>query len=388
MLIPLLLVIAAAQAPPAPRPAAPVRPAPRPAPARPQPPTAAPAFFTTPFSLAEMRGKQAVLETSAGTIVMALLPEAAPNQVGLFITRAREGAYSGTVFHRVVRYGIVQGGDPISKDAARAIDYGSGGFNQVRAESPTEKHTAGAVAAALLPNMPDSAGAQFFICASDQPGLDGQFPVFARVVDGLEVVQAISAREADAEGHPRERIEITSVTIRDTPVDPLIAATVADLATYRAVVETSMGAIEFEMLPDKAPETVRAFLQFAAAHVYDGIKVHRVASNFVIQTGALAYREAPLTARQQALVHNLPPEFTDTPNLPGIVSMARGDDPGSGSTSFFICIGECRALDGKYTVFARVSGGMEVVRNMAGVPVDGEAPRTAIVMKAVVVGKR
>lgn len=335
-----------------------------------------------------MRGKQAVLETSAGTIVMTLLPEAAPNQVGLFITRAREGAYNGTAFHRVIRYGIIQGGDPVSKDPAKTAEYGSGGFNQIRAESRAEKHTAGAVAAVLLPNMPDSAGAQFFICASDQPGLDGQYTVFARVVDGLEVVQAISARDADAEGHPSERVEITTVTIRDTPVDPLVAATPADLAAYRATVETSMGAIELEMLPDKAPETVRAFLQFAAAGVYDGIKVHRVAANFVIQTGALAYRQTPLTVRQQGVVHNLPPEFTDTPNVPGIVSMARGDDPGSGSTSFFICIGECRALDGKYTVFARVANGMDAVRAMASVPVDGEAPRTEIVMKTIRIEKR
>src|SRR6187399_46615 len=147
MLIPLLLLIAAAQAPPAPRPAAPARPVPRPAPARsaPAPASAAPTFFTTPFSADELRGKQAVLETSAGTIVMALLPEAAPNQVGLFVTRAREGAYNGTVFHRVIRYGIIQGGDPISKDPVRAADYGSGGFNQVRAEPNAEKHTAGAV---------------------------------------------------------------------------------------------------------------------------------------------------------------------------------------------------------------------------------------------------
>jgi peptidyl-prolyl cis-trans isomerase B (cyclophilin B) len=149
-----------------------------------------------------------------------------------------------------------------------------------------------------------------------------------------------------------------------------------------------MGAIELEMLPDKAPETVRAFLQWAAAGVYDGIKIHRVAPSFVIQTGALAFRGVPLTVRQQALVHNLPPEFTDTPNEEGVVSIARGDDPGSGSTSFFICIGSCRPLDGKYTVFARVAGGMDVVRAMAQVPVDGETPRTPITMTGVTVEKR
>jgi peptidylprolyl isomerase len=60
--------------------------------------------------------------------------------------------------------------------------------------------------------------------------------------------------------------------------------------------------------------------------------------------------------------------------------MARGPEPTSGSTSFFICIGECRALDGQYTVFARVVGGQDVVAGMAKVPVDGETPRTPIVM--------
>ena len=92
--------------------------------------------------------------------------------------------------------------------------------------------------------------------------------------------------------------------------------------------------------------------------------------------------------RQQALVHNLPPEFSDTPNEAGIVSIARGEDPRSGSTSFFVCIGNCRALDGKYTVFARVAGGMDVVRAMAQVPVDGETPRTPITMMTVTVEKR
>jgi cyclophilin family peptidyl-prolyl cis-trans isomerase len=148
-----------------------------------------------------------------------------------------------------------------------------------------------------------------------------------------------------------------------------------------------MGAIELAMLPDKAPETVRTFLQWAAGGVFDGIKVHRVAANFVIQTGALAYRDVPLTVRQQQLVHNLAPEFTDTPNVPGIVSIARGDDPGSGSTSFFICIGACRPLDGKYTVFARVIGSMDVLNAIAAVPVDGEAPKTPIVMTKIRVEK-
>jgi cyclophilin family peptidyl-prolyl cis-trans isomerase len=357
--------------------------------ARPQ--TAAPqpsAFFTSPFTLDEMKGKQAVVETTMGRVVMQLLPESAPNVVAHFMTLAREGGYDGTVFHRVVRNGIIQGGDPISKDPARVKEYGSGGMNRLRAEGRDVKHTAGSVTAVTFANEPDSAGSQFMICIGDQPAFDGQFTVFARVVEGLEVVQAISAVEANADGLPLERVAITAVTIRDTPPEPFVNETVEELGTFRTIVETTMGDIELQMLPDKAPVTVRRFLQMVAGGVYDGMLIHRVAANFVIQTGAPFYREQPLLASQQRLVGNLPPEFTDTPNEPGVVSMARGDAPDSGSTSFFICIGACNALTGQYTVFARVSGGMDVVNRIAAVPVNGEMPVTPIVLTRVRAEKR
>ena len=354
------------------------------APARPAPPAARPATFQNPYSLDEMRGKQAVVETSAGNFVIQLLPEAAPNHVGLFMKIARDGGYAGTIVHRVIRYGIIQAGDPLSKDPAKATQYGQGGLNQLKAEPNAEKHTAGAVSAVLIPNQRDSAGAQFFVCATDQPALDGQYDVFGRVVDGLEIVQQISAVEASPQGAPLSRITITAVTIRDTPPEPFVNDTPADLAKYRATLDTTMGAIELEFLADKAPETVRNFLRLATAGVFDGVGVHRAVKNFVIQTGALAYR-APLTLSQQKLVHNLVPEFTDTPNVPGIVSMARGEAPDSGTTSFFICAGECRALDGKYAVFARVVNGMDVVTRISNVDVDGETPRSPITLTRVTV---
>jgi peptidyl-prolyl cis-trans isomerase B (cyclophilin B) len=350
-----------------------------------------PAFFTSPYPLDEMKNKQAVIETDMGTFVIQLLPEAAPNHVGHFLKLARDGAYSGTIFHRVIRYGIIQGGDPWSKDPARTADYGKGGLNELKAELNPEKHSAGAVAAVLTPGNRDSAGAQFFICATDQPALDGQYTVFGRVVEGLEVVQQISAADADTNGAPKTRITIRSVTIRDTPppkVEPFVNDTPAQLGAYRAVLETSKGAIELQMLADVAPETVRNFLRLAEAGVYDGVAVHRVVPNFVIQTGALGYRGAPLTAAQQKLVHNLQPEFSNTPNVPGVVSMARGDDPASASTSFFVCVGECHSLDGKYTVFGRVTAGMDVLNAIANAPVDGETPKEEISLKNVRIERR
>lgn len=350
---------------------------------------AAPAWFQNTLPLDQMAGKQAVVRTSAGTFVIQLLPQVAPNHVGYFIKQAREHAYDGTIFHRVIRYGIIQGGDPLSKDPAKAAQYGTGGLGVLRAEINSEKHTAGTVSAVLAPNRPDSAGAQFFVCVTEQPALDGKYTVFGRVVDGIEVVQQISAAEADADGHPKARIVIEDVTIRDTPPVLFVHDTPAQLARYRVVLETTKGQIELELLPDKAPETVRSFLLMTEAGVYDGIGVHRVVPNFVIQTGALAFRDAPLTEKQQKLVHNLPPEFTATPNAPGLVSMARGDDPGSGSTSFFICTGNCHSLDGQYTAFAKVVSGMETVSAIAAVPVDGETPKESIVVThARVIGPR
>jgi peptidyl-prolyl cis-trans isomerase B (cyclophilin B) len=349
--------------------------------------TPRPALFQSPYPAAEVRGKQAVVVTSAGTFVIQFLPDAAPNHVGHFVKLARDGAYAGTTFHRVINYGLIQGGDPYTKDPAKSAQYGTGGLNELKGEINNEPMTAGAVAGVLQPGKPDSAGAQFFVCATDQTTLQGQYTIFGRVVDGLEIVQQISAMEADPEGHPKTRVVITSVTIRDTPPEPFVNDTPAELAGYRAIVETTKGNFELALLADKAPETVRQFLRLAQAGVYDGVGVHRVDPNFVIQTGALAFR-APLTSGQQRLVHNLAPEFTNTPNEYGLVSMARGDDPGSATTSFFVCIGDCHSLDGKYTAFAKVTGGLDIVRAIAGVPVDGETPKEPITMIRVRVEKR
>jgi peptidylprolyl isomerase len=347
-----------------------------------------PAYFTTPLPLAEMTNKQAVVETSRGTFIFELLPQAAPNHVGFFIQNARSGAYEGTTFHRVIKYGIIQGGDPISKEPGKAAAYGTGGMNRLRRELSAESHTIGTVSAVLAPGQPDSGGLQFFVCANPQLALDGQYSIFGRLVEGLEVVQAISAIEADDTGMAKERVTITKVTIRDTPppvVDPFATATAAELGKYRVVLETSMGEIEVELLPDVAPETVRNFLQLSAAGVYDETPFHRVVRNFVVQTGSPAHRTTPLTEKQAALIHNLQPEFSTVPHVPGILSMARADDPASATSSFFICTGECSSLDNQYAVFGRVVRGMDTVDKIGRVATYGETPKDPVMVRKVTV---
>ncbi len=327
-----------------------------------------------------MTGKQAVVNTSAGTIVIDLRPDLAPNHVGYFMKLARDRAYDGTTFHRLVRMAIIQGGDPLSKDPGKAALYGTGGLGLLAPEFSAEKATRGAVAAVLQPNKPDSAGSQFFICVTDQPGLDGKYTIFGRVAEGLDVAQKISESAVDANGKARDRIVITDVTIRDAPPpepEPFSTETAADLGRYRAVLETSLGPITVAFFPDKAPEHVRNFLRLAESGVFDGTAFHRVVRGFVIQTGALNTR-GPLTEKQRKYVHTLKPEFTDTPHVKGILSMARGDDPASATTSFFIVTGNASSLDSKYSVFGQVVDGLQVVEAIEQAAVNGETPVTRI----------
>ncbi|OLE81979.1 MAG: hypothetical protein AUF76_11445 [Acidobacteria bacterium 13_1_20CM_2_65_9] len=161
-----------------------------------------------------------------------------------------------------------------------------------------------------------------------------------------------------------------------------------ELATYRAVLDTSAGPIAIELFADKAPNTVRQFMRLAAAGVYNGMAFHRVAPGFVIQTGALSSRAAPLTEKQQKLVHNLPPEFNDTKHVKGIVSMARAEAADSAQTSFFICTAPSTALDGQYTAFGRVVDGMPAVDAIEASPRNGETPITRVDLKTIRIEKK
>lgn len=350
---------------------------------------AAPRPFVTPLSLGEMTARQAVVNTTAGAFVIDLRPDLAPNHVGHFIKLAREGAYDRTIVHRVLRHGVIQAGDPLTRDPAKSKLYGTGGLGLLKAEFGAEPATRGAVAAVLQPDQPDSGGAQFFVCVSDQPSLTGKYTIFGRVAEGLDIVTRISEAAATAEGAPDARIEIVSVTIRDTPPpepDPFSAETVTELSRYRAIIETSAGPITIAFFADKAPGHVRNFLRLAQAGVFDGMSVHRVVRGFALQTGSLSSR-GPLTEKQQKFVRELAPEFNDTRHVKGVVSMARGDDPGSATTSFFIVTGDAASLDGKYTAFGRVVEGLTVVDAIEQTPVDGETPIARVEVRTVTIAR-
>lgn len=335
-------------------------------------------LFTADRPVEEMMGKQVVFETTHGSFVIEVLPEKAPNHAAFFLLQAEEGNYDGTAFHRVIARGIVQGGDPLSRDPEAVEAYGTGGLLRLAREPNDERHVRGAVSAVQVPGRPDSAGSQFFLVVTDQPSLDGGYTVFARVVEGIHEVTVISELPANERGMPLERVEVLRATVRDRPPElppPFSEESDAELANFRVVLETPHGEIGIEMLPETAPNHVRNFLRLSAVGAYDGTAFHRVVPGFVIQTGWMETRDPPVPESIEMHITNLAPEFSDIPHEPGIVSMARLAALHSAMTSFFIVTGPAPELDGEYSVFGRVVSGYEVVETIEALPAgEDEAP--------------
>lgn len=317
-----------------------------------------------------------MLETSAGQIVLEFYPDLAPEHVKYFAGLVKTGFYDGTTFHRVILRGIVQGGDPLSRDPTKRSLYGTGGLRKLKPEFSKQPHVRGTVSAVLLPGDPNSGGSQFFICVSDQRQLDGQYTAWGHVVEGMEVAEKISALPAGPDQIAKERIEIKRAYLRPIPPPPPIPfadATSEMMKRHRVRLVTAVGNIEVELFPDSAPETVRNFLKLSKAGLFDNTAWHRIVAGFVIQGGDMATRTLPLTADQAArFVRNLQPEFSDLKHEKGSLSMARGDALDSASTSFFICLAPQPTLDGKYTVFGKVVDGLDVVEKLGALPVSAD----------------
>ncbi len=135
--------------------------------------------------------KTATIETSRGTIVAQLFDEEAPGTVANFEKLANSNFYDGTRFHRVISNFMIQGGDPLSKNAddPRAGTGGPGYTIKCETHRNTHKHVAGTLSMAHAGK--DTGGSQFFICHSPQSHLDGKHTVFGQVTTGMDVVNAI-----------------------------------------------------------------------------------------------------------------------------------------------------------------------------------------------------
>ncbi|UCD05634.1 MAG: peptidylprolyl isomerase [candidate division WOR-3 bacterium] len=118
-----------------------------------------------------------------GTIVIELLPEAAPNNVKNIIELSDKGFYNNLIFHRVIKGFVIQGGCPNGNGT------GDPGYEIEDEISPKGKHLKGTVA--MANRGPNTNGSQFYICLEPQPRLDGRYTIFGRVVQGMDVVDRI-----------------------------------------------------------------------------------------------------------------------------------------------------------------------------------------------------
>jgi peptidylprolyl isomerase len=121
------------------------------------------------------------------------------------------------------------------------------------------------------------------------------------------------------------------------------------------VLETTKGKVVIEMRPDLAPGHVARIKELVRQGFYDGVPFHRVIEGFMAQTGC------PQGTGTGGSGKKLKAEFNKEPHKRGTVSMARAQSPDSGDSQFFICFADSAFLDGQYTVWGKVTEGMEIV---------------------------
>ncbi|MGA7992020.1 MAG: peptidylprolyl isomerase [Thermoanaerobaculia bacterium] len=173
----------------------------------------------------------ALVHTSLGDFTIRFFFDRAPNHVKNFVDLAASGFYNGTLFHRVIRDFVVQGGDPLTKDPKNSYVWGNGGKTDPKGNPVTLKpefndtsHKRGIVSMARS-SAPDSASSQFFIVLKDYPSLDRQYTAFGEVVKGMDVVDRIAA-SSDPDpanptlGKPRNPQRLVSIDLLDEPPAP------------------------------------------------------------------------------------------------------------------------------------------------------------------------
>lgn len=129
------------------------------------------------------------------------------------------------------------------------------------------------------------------------------------------------------------------------------------------------GTVEIELLPDLAPNHVARIKELARAGSYDGVVFHRVIPGFMAQTGDVKFGTQEMASEGRAGMGgsdlpDLAQEFNNEPHVEGVVSMARAQNPNSANSQFFIVFDNANFLDGQYTVFGRVTSGMDVVHSI------------------------
>lgn len=286
------------------------------------------------------------ITTTKGAFVAEIETERAPITANNFLNLTTSGFYDGTLFHRVVRDFVIQGGDPLSKDDDPANDgTGDPGYEIPDELNPTLRHDDAGVLS-MANSGPDSGGSQFFVTLAATPHLDDRHSVFGRVVEGLDVVRAIGGAQVDANDAPLEPIRIEKAE----PIEP---------ATYEARHAVDAHVV----IGEKRAEPQRA-VRFAILLKNEGNTRDAIALTATPPTGWSCETSAPVvvaaeTARVGFLTLTPPAGATGTTEIPLAVAAASG---ASANTTLRVTIGD---------LGREVADGDRVTGNYAGLLLDG-----------------
>ena len=150
---------------------------------------------------------KANIDTDKGEMVVELFADKAPKTVNNFVFLAREGFYDGTIFHRVINDFMVQGGDPTGTGT------GGPGYRFADEFAPGLKHDKPGMLS-MANAGPGTNGSQFFITHVPTPWLDGKHTIFGQVVEGMDVLMSIPARDPNQRNAPA--VKINKVTIEES----------------------------------------------------------------------------------------------------------------------------------------------------------------------------
>ena len=154
---------------------------------------------------------------------------------------------------------------------------------------------------------------------------------------------------------------------------------------YQVVLDTSLGQITLDLMPEVAPEHCKNMLGLAKIGYYDGGSFHRVIKAFMVQGGC------PEGTGTGGPGYTIKAEFNDVKHEPGVLSMARTSDPNSAGSQFFICLERVPHLDRQYTAFGKTAdaASLQVVRSIGSVPTAaGDRPKTPVKINKVTVSEK
>lgn len=211
--------------------------------------------------------------------------------------------------------------------------------------------------------------------------------VCVSVVNALCVVLLVASSLAQNQQSPAppKNVEAKPSPTPSVKSEPFDGAPVERMVGQCVTLETESGWIVIEMLPKAAPETVRSFLNLAATGALDTTTFSRVVRDFIVQGGSLSTSEKWGVELSQRAARRLPDEPNGIKHVRGVVSMARGDEPNTATTHFFILLGDAPHLDGKFAAFGRVTQGIEAVGAINHAPVEGEQPVVPVKIRRAVV---